>query len=511
MRLEDCLQSSLLSVGLALCKTLVIFALFCHWSACIWGFLGNPKKIGHASQNEAPYDRSLCSEGGACEASVEGSPWLHRYAVDALPAGDIYMISLHFVTGLITGSEMDLSPGFWLERIYVIIMMIISFLICSTIISHIVVIFHKINQQSTEFREKMRMIKEFMVVRKVPITLQVKVKRYLEYQFKARLDTLQQNIVFIQNLSPWLRLELTEHLNRDVVSRHPFFQGMPPRVLKRICGAAMTVLYAPGDLVVQKGQRASCMCFIVRGRLRVLQADVDSQYLKADPERKHNKTLSLTAPSWIGDMSLFKDVVRAKTVISVTHSELLTVMKATLIEVMQEFPKVKAYVELFQRRIDEGDFVGAGILCKHCGRPGHHVADCKVLKSELNVLRPSNEKASKKDKSMKYKIAQLGGNTVQKINESLTRKASRRQDGEVGAASQKSNQGGFDSIQVVGPVGSGGGRFSAKQNQRISTSRRRVNVMPVADLQDAGTSSREPPSRGTGSAAQRSTLLVPPG
>merc|ERR1719379_2397132 len=117
-------------------------------------------------------------------------------------------------------------------------MMILSFLVCSTIISQIVVIIQKINASSAEFRERMRMIKEFMVSRKVPITLQVKVKRYLEYQFHARMDGSPENIEFIQTLSPWLRLELTEHLNRDVINRHPFFQGMPTRVLKRICGAA---------------------------------------------------------------------------------------------------------------------------------------------------------------------------------------------------------------------------------------------------------------------------------
>merc|ERR1719335_144114 len=115
-----------------------------------------------------------------------------------------------------------------------------------------------------------------MSARKVPLVLQAKVKRYLEYQFKAR-KIANQNLEFINKLSPWLRLELTEHLNRSVITRHPFFQQLPVRVLKHICGAAKTVLYAPGDVVVQKGHRASCMCFIVRGKLRVLHAREEAE------------------------------------------------------------------------------------------------------------------------------------------------------------------------------------------------------------------------------------------
>ena len=41
-------------------------------------------------------------------------------------------------------------------------------------------------------------------------------------------------------------------------------------------------------------------------------------------------------PSWIGDVCLFKDMVRAKTVVAVTHSELLSLTKSAVLSVTLE-------------------------------------------------------------------------------------------------------------------------------------------------------------------------------
>lgn len=379
-RLEDLFESYVVMVGLSLAKVLVVFALLCHWTACIWGFLGNPEKVDHGSAGLPPHPIGVCSEGGPCENGMEGSPWLRRYGFDNFKPSVSYLAALHFATGLVTGSEMDLQPGYLGERIFCTVMMIVSFLVCSTFISQIVVVIHKINAGSAEFRERMRNAKEFMVSRRVPYILQAKIKRYLEYQrsLQTRKQSNHENFDLLNRLSPWLRLELTEHLNKHIISRHPFFRWLPPRVLKRVCGAAKTVLYAPGDLVVQKGQRASCMCFIVRGKIRVLRADPDAQQ-----DEKNKGAICLSPPSWIGDLCLFKDVIRSKTVISVTHSELLTIHKETIMQLIQEFPKTLPYYRDYQKKVLSGDLASAGIICEYCGDPGHFVADCPKLKEFL--------------------------------------------------------------------------------------------------------------------------------
>lgn len=384
-KLEDLFTSYTLMVGLSLFKMLGFFGFLCHWSACIWGFMGNPSKIGHHTKDLEPLPFEICDPGGPCEPSVVGSPWLRRYGLDKLPTSMQYLTSLHFATGLVTGNAIEITPGYWMERVYVLTMMIISFLVCSTIMSQIVVIIHKLNQNSTEFRERMRVIKEFMISRSVPMTLQAKVKRYLEYQFKSRKVT-NDNLDFMHRLSPWLRLEVAEHLNKSVIIRHPFFQDLPLKVLKRVCMCAVTVLFAPGDVVVQKGHIATCMFFIVRGTLRILQA-------KTDEIKRNPRSVYLDAPSWIGDMCLFKEVVRTHTVMSTTHAELLTIQKEKLLGVIAEFPKSRKNYDEFQQKVIKGDLIGAGILCQYCKHSGHSAADCPDLQKDLE--RSANQRQTR--------------------------------------------------------------------------------------------------------------------
>merc|ERR1719428_291327 len=55
IRIEDMLGGSNAWVVLfSLAKWVVFFGLLCHWCACIWGFMGNPEKIGHESMNANP-------------------------------------------------------------------------------------------------------------------------------------------------------------------------------------------------------------------------------------------------------------------------------------------------------------------------------------------------------------------------------------------------------------------------------------------------------------------------
>lgn len=443
-RLEDIFQSY--TIIMTVIKLMLLLALLCHWTGCIWGFIGDPTKVGHPSANLPPHRYSDCSEGGACEPGMEGSPWQRRYGFDQISPSVRYIAALHFATGLVTGGELDISPGFWLERAFIIFMMNVSFLVCSSIISHIVAATHKINQEGSEFKERMRSVREFMTSRKLPLNLQIKVRRYLEYQFRERKNAFEADTDFMNRLSPWLRLELTQHLHMGVITRHPFFQKLPARVLTRVCSEAKTVIYAPGDLVVQRNQRASCMCFIVRGKLRVLRgrgmagdqddfwtndnddaqcrgsrmeairesnagdtsqaqprANGNSQISQTGNSRKLGKSKTsvyLTSPSWIGDLCLFKDIIRSNTVVAVTHAELLTVYRDTIVELIAEFPKLLPYYKEFQEKVVKGDLAQAGVCCSYCGGMGHAVMDCLVLQNSLVKDGMAGNPANQQNKAM---------------------------------------------------------------------------------------------------------------
>eukprot|EP00746_Dinoflagellata_sp_MGD_P077806 gnl/MRDRNA2_/MRDRNA2_311753_c0_seq1.p1 gnl/MRDRNA2_/MRDRNA2_311753_c0~~gnl/MRDRNA2_/MRDRNA2_311753_c0_seq1.p1 ORF type:complete len:330 (+),score=37.06 gnl/MRDRNA2_/MRDRNA2_311753_c0_seq1:41-991(+) len=164
------------------------------------------------------------------------------------------------------------------------------------------------------------------------------------------------------------------------MSQHPFFNSMQPRVFKRACALASTVLYAPGDIVVQRGHTANCMCFVIQGKLRILRSR----------NQVEQSPIVLEAPSWIGDLCLFREMVRTNTVVSITHSELLIFGRDSVAVVLSEFPTLKPTYDAWklkaENNTDEGDEL---ITCAHCGARGHVAATCPLLMETLENSLPT--------------------------------------------------------------------------------------------------------------------------
>jgi len=217
-----------------------------------------------------------------------------------------------------------------------------------------------------------------MLIRKIPRTLQSKVIQHIEFQAKSSVESQAMSKNFMASLSPWLRLEITEHMNRGIILHHPFFAELPNKLVKHICSAMQIVICAPGDIVVQQGHRATNMCFLVQGRLKVR------------PPQSQRKTQGANRPApslmeppcWIGDLCLFQEeVIRTNTVLSVGHAELLVLTKEALLALIQEFPGARHYYEAYKTRLrDEEELTATNkIKCQYCGQPGHLGPDCPDL------------------------------------------------------------------------------------------------------------------------------------
>jgi len=344
-RIEDLFCGSLLAISMSLARIVVFLGLLCHWCACFWGFLGHPDRYHRLPS--APHSVDACEPGGPCESSINGSPWRRRYGLDDSSLEEQYLIALRFSTGLFTGSDMDIQPGFWAERMFVVFASFCSFILSSVILSQVIVTFHKINQEHSEQHELLRNFKEFMILTRVPIPLQAKVKRYLEFQFKSRKDIQIRQFDLMERLSPWLRKELQVHLNKNVLLLHPFFKGMSKTVLAHTCCLAESLICAPGDIVLEKGQNTGKMYFLVRGKLHI-KFFAEGQDGAQDDESSvcdEDCGVLLMPPGFVGAQNLFTPDVRSYTVTSVAHSEVLTLARHDIDVVINEFPGMKDYVD----------------------------------------------------------------------------------------------------------------------------------------------------------------------
>lgn len=364
-----------LKLGMAIVRMFSIFGLLSHWVACIWGWVGSTENLGWTVKDKT---REACALGGPCEEGIVGNAWMQRYGVEDESVVTQYLLALQYASALWTGGEVSMQASTAVERVITVIVMICSVFLVSVVVGQILLIMDRQCEASMAFDEQMHQSREFMVSRKVPLNLQVRVYRYLESQNKNNKDLACKTRDFIGQLSDWLQFELIESLNRTHLARHPFFKQMRVKdtseiPFRRICLSAEPTLFAAGDTVVEKGHNALCAHWLVTGKLKVMKIG-ESVYMKP--------------PSWIGDRCLFLDVTRSHSVIAVIPTETLVVQKSIFQEISSEYPDVQELYRDFRAELLKDGW--AYLRCLHCGDIGHSHEDCPRLeleKEELNWTR----------------------------------------------------------------------------------------------------------------------------
>jgi hypothetical protein len=221
--------------------------------------------------------------------------------------------------------------------------------------SQIMVMFHQMHAEHSQFQELMRNFREFMSARRLPFRLQAKVKRYLEFHYKSSLEMRYKRLELMDHLSFGLQMELQVHLNRNVLIQKKFFSEMPETVLGHICCLATTLDCAPGDAVVEKGQNTGKMFFLVRGKLHVkMNENVDLDDIN-DSDDSDDEGFLVGPPFSFGSHNLVSPAERAYQVVSVAHSELLSISYEDIQALKKEFPHLTHILDFTQIMDDTGE------------------------------------------------------------------------------------------------------------------------------------------------------------
>lgn len=122
---------------------------------------------------------------------------------------------------------------------------------------------------------------------------------------------------------------------------------------------------------------------------------------------KLKEDLTLEPPCWIGDQCLFKDMTRMRTVVCLTHTELLTLPKDMFDDIVAEFPLIMPWYSGLQAKVLSGDLVSAGIQCKGCQGFGHPYEDCPNAKRESILRKRATNMPGNFMRTLKKKVQSL--------------------------------------------------------------------------------------------------------
>ena len=158
--------------------------------------------------------------------------------------------------------------------------------------------------------------------------------------------------MFLNMISPSLRLQVTQHIFLNAISNNSIFSGNQ-ELVDFIVHNIITLLYLPEDGIVRQGQKAHHLFFLAQGSCEVWVKD---QYKRDIFVRNLYKGMLF------GEVALIAQTKRTATVKSKNYCTLAALVEENFYEMCQQFPDIffkmkketKKYNDkwkLFQKRL----------------------------------------------------------------------------------------------------------------------------------------------------------------
>ncbi|KAJ4961130.1 hypothetical protein NE237_021040 [Protea cynaroides] len=151
------------------------------------------------------------------------------------------------------------------ETAFCILICIVGLVLFSQLIGNMQTYLASMTVRLEEWRVKQRDTEEWMRHRQLPLDLQERVRRFVQYKWLATRGVDEESILFSLPLD--LRREIQRHLCLALVRRVPFFSQMDAQLLDAICERLVSSLSTQDTYICREGDPVNEMLFIIRGQL----------------------------------------------------------------------------------------------------------------------------------------------------------------------------------------------------------------------------------------------------
>lgn len=209
-------------------KLLFIVCFLSHFIACIWHYFA-AVEIEHGIYPN----------------------WLSKYSLQDYNWEDRYIYSLYWsLTTMITIGYGDIVPSNSHETIFALFIMVVSSGVFGYCINGVGQILQNIYRKEEDFKMKMRDLQHYMNKRNMNKTLQMRVKRYLEYMFQEENQGFQRGHSILHSLSSKLHQDVKEEIYGKILKdMYVFNKYFSPEFISKISTKFKEITFAPEDII----------------------------------------------------------------------------------------------------------------------------------------------------------------------------------------------------------------------------------------------------------------------
>lgn len=211
---------------------------------------------------------------------------------------------------------------------------LLGVLVFAVIVGSVTDIIDDLNTQRRDFQEKVDAVKNYMELANVNSNLQERVIKWFNHSWSNN-SGLDEEVIFQEFLPENLQAEIAINIHLETLKRVHIFQDCEPGLLQELVTRLKLQVYSPGDFICKKGDIGRQMYFIKSGKLSVVSEDGTKIFA------------NLAEGSYFGEISIL-DIPGNKTgnrrtanVKSVGYSDLFSLTKDDLWQVLSEYPLAK--------------------------------------------------------------------------------------------------------------------------------------------------------------------------
>jgi hypothetical protein len=179
-------------------------------------------------------------------------------------------------------------------------------------------------------RERLNQVQNYLHYRDIPDALCSRVLDYYDHLW-MRNKAFNENEIF-DELPQGLRIQIALHLNKEILRRVPFFQGLDQGAINSLVTKLRPQIACPGETVVRQGEMGQEMYFLSSGEVEVLT-------------EKGGCVNTLTGGAFFGELSLLKAGRRTATVKAITFCDLFVLSKEDFDEVLKFYPELASQMK----------------------------------------------------------------------------------------------------------------------------------------------------------------------
>ncbi|XP_067120097.1 cyclic nucleotide-gated channel alpha-3-like isoform X1 [Centruroides vittatus] len=269
--------------------------------------------------------------------------WVYTNLPDKQRFWRKYIVCMYWSAMTLTTIGESNPPETDIEYIFTGLTFLIGVFIFATVVGNVGDVIANINATRQEFQAKMDQIKIYLTHKKVPPSLQIKVKKWAEYSWSRTQATDESRLLHM--LPERLRAEIAVHVHLDTLRKVKIFEQCEHGFLCELVLKLKSQIYSPGDYICKAGETGREMYIINHGKVEVVVANTSSG--------EEVVVALLSEGNYFGEISLLRiegvQNRRTADVRSVGYSELLCLSRKDLMAALVEYPEAKTILELQAR------------------------------------------------------------------------------------------------------------------------------------------------------------------